>query len=111
MKRIINKIKSTDRGTVWRTVSLVVAIINQAVAVIGSSSFASASWYQILSLIALALTSCLAAWENNDWTHFAQIGTAVLDALEDGKITEDEIKKLLEKAGERKDDDSNVESK
>lgn len=52
-----------------------------------------------LEIIALACTFTLAAlcaWKNNDFTFAAKVGTKVTHALKDGKITEDEIKGILE---------------
>lgn len=51
-----------------------------------------------LELIALACTftlSALCAWKNNDFTWAAKVGTNVMLALKDGKITEDEVKSIL----------------
>ena len=51
-----------------------------------------------LELIALACTfalSALCAWKNNDFTWAAKVGTSVMPALKDGKITEDEVKGIL----------------
>ena len=109
MKKIFEKLKSVDNGTIIRTIALILSIINQIVAVIGCTSFASATWYQILSVVVLALTSIWTAWENNDWTFFAKLGTDVLNALEDGKLTVDEVKALIEKA-EKKDENNSSES-
>ena len=100
MKKLFLKLKEVDKGTLIRSISLVVAIINQVVAVIGASSFANAPWYQVVSIIATVLTAVWAAWENNDWTFFAQLGTKVLDALEDGKITKEEVEGLFKKEEE-----------
>lgn len=97
MKKIIEKLKSVDKGTIIRSATLILAIINQVIAVIGATSFASATWYQIVSIIATVVTSIISAWENNDWTYFARLGTDVLDALEDGKITKEEVTEMLEK--------------
>ncbi len=52
-----------------------------------------------LELIALACTfalSALCAWKNNDFTWAAKVGTSVMQALKDGKITEDEVKSILD---------------
>lgn len=86
------------KGTIIRSLSLLAAIINQVIAVIGASSFASATWYQILSVVATIVVALINAWENNDWTFFARMGTKVLDALHDGKITVDEVKNLIDRA-------------
>lgn len=39
--------------------------------------------------------SALCAWKNNDFTWAAKLGTKVMLALKDGKITEDEVKGIL----------------
>ena len=86
-----------DRGTIIRTVTLIIALANQAVATIGASTFANATWYQILSIAVTVATAVFTAWKNNDFTYFAQLGTGIIHALKDGKITEDEVKELLNK--------------
>lgn len=51
-----------------------------------------------LEIIALSCTFVLAglcAWKNNDFTWAAKVGTSVMQALKDGKITEDEVKGIL----------------
>ena len=86
-----------DKGTIIRTVTLILALANQFIAVIGASTFANAVWYQITSIVVTVATALFTAWKNNDFTHFAQLGSGVLHALKDGKITEDEVKELLNK--------------
>lgn len=86
-----------DKGTIIRTVTLILALANQAVATIGASTFANATWYQILSIVVTIATAVFTAWKNNDFTRFAKLGTGVLNALKDGKITEDEVNELLNK--------------
>ena len=93
-----NTSKGPNRATIIRSVTLVLAVINQVIAVLGSTSFAQSGWYQFISIVITAVVSVINAWENNDWTHFARLGTKVLDALEDGKITEEEVVEMLEKS-------------
>jgi hypothetical protein len=93
MKKIIERIKALDKGTSIRTLALIVTIINQVIAFISHSSV----WYLGLSLAALIITAIIEWWENNDVTPSAQLATKVLNALQDGKITEDEVKGLIEK--------------
>lgn len=92
--------KTIDKGTIIRVVTLILALCNQFIAVIGASTFAQAAWYQIFSLAVTIATALFTAWKNNDFTYFAQLGTGVLHALKDGKITEEEVKELLEKGKE-----------
>ena len=85
MKYIKEKLKNLDRGTFFRVLALILAIVNQIVAVAGANSFASSTVYQIISVSATVIVSLTAAWENNDFTGFARLSTKVLDALEDGR--------------------------
>lgn len=87
--------KKIDKGTIIRTCTLIIAIVNQIVAAIGATSYASSAWYQIFSIVATTISAVWSAWENNDFTYYARLGTAVLDALEDGTITPDEIEKII----------------
>ena len=93
----MKKLKTIDKGTIIRSVVLILALANQIIAVLGATSFATALWYQIATLIVTAASSLFAGWKNNDFTDFAKLGTGILRALKDGKITEDEVKELLEK--------------
>lgn len=102
MKKIIDRIKSLDKGTAIRTLVLFVTIINQVVAFISKSSV----WYLGLSLAALIISAIIAYWENNDITPSAQLATKVLNALQDGKITTEEIQDLLEQKSQDNSNDS-----
>ena len=102
MRKLIEKIKSLDKGTVIRTVVLILALANQGIAVLGATSYASAAWYQITSITVTIATALFTAWKNNDFTAFAKLGTGVLHALKDGKITPDEVAELLEKSEDKK---------
>lgn len=95
MKYFKEKLRNIDRGTLFRVIALVLAIINQIVAVAGANSFANSTVYQVISVSATIIVSFAAAWENNDFTGFARLSTKVLDALEDGRITPDEVTKLF----------------
>lgn len=89
--------KKIDKGTIIRTVTLILALANQTVAIVGATTFANAVWYQALTIAVTIATALFTAWKNNDFTRFAQLGSGVLHALKDGKITEDEVKELLNK--------------
>lgn len=101
MKNLFNKIKSLDKGTIIRTSLLIMSYINQIIALIGMTSFASCMWYQIGSLICAVLISGICAWKNNDFTNLAQLSGEVLKALKDKKLEEDEIRKILNHANEQ----------
>ena len=93
MKKLLNRIKSLDKGTMIRTLVLIVTIINQVVAFISQSS----GWYLGLSITALVISAVIAWWENNDITPAAQLATKMLNAMQDGKISAEEVKELLDK--------------
>lgn len=96
MKNLISKIKFIDKKTLCRTVLQFLAYVNQIIALIGQTTWANAGWYQWLSFGFTAAITIVTWWNNNDFTGFARLGTRVLDALEDGKITEEEVKSLLD---------------
>lgn len=98
MKDFIKWLKSLDKGTIVRTILQVLAYANQIVALIGRTSFASADWYQWVSLVVTFLITTVTWWFNNDITSAAQWGTKVLNAIEDGVLTEEEVKELLDNA-------------
>lgn len=108
MKNLIEKIKSLDKGTIIRTVLLVCTIANQIVAALGSTSFASHPAYQVCSIIVTVVMSVITAWKNNDFTYFAQLGTAVMHALKDGKITIEEVTTFLKEKEEEKPEEEEV---
>lgn len=92
---IRNKFEKIRPSTIIRVVALVVSLSNECIAVIGRTSFADATGYQLVSLILLIVIALWNAWMNNDFTKAARIASAVFDAISDGKITEEEIKKML----------------
>ncbi len=97
MKKIIEKLKSLDKGTVIRTVLQILVYINQIVALIGRTTFANAVWYQWVTLgLTIAITG-LSYWYNNDWSSIAQVTRDIFDMLEDGKITKEEIDEFIKK--------------
>lgn len=100
MKKIIEKFKSIDKGTLLRTILLIASYINQIIAVIGMTSYAQSPVYQVISVICTITISAVTAWKNNDFTHLAQLAGKVLSALKDKKIDESEVKDLLDKAKE-----------
>ena len=98
MSIIIEKIKSIDKGTIIRTSLLILSFINQIIAIIGITSYAASTWYQIISLIFTILVSSICAWKNNDFTKLAKLSGEVFKALKDKKLEEDEVKNLLSHA-------------
>ena len=97
MKNIIAKIKSLDKGTICRTILQFLAYVNQIVAIIGSTTFTNAMWYQILTVVLTIAVTAVTYWYNNDWTNFAQLSTDVYDMLKDGEITEEELNEFMKK--------------
>lgn len=107
MKKLIDKIKSLDKGTIIRTALLGCAFINQIIALVGMTTYASSPVYQTITVVVTIVVSSLTAWKNNDFTHLAQLAGSVLKALKDGKLEEGEIQELLNKAKENEEDVKN----
>lgn len=101
MKNLISKIKAIDKKTLCRTILQFLAYVNQIIALIGQTTWANAAWYQWLSFGFTAAITIVTWWNNNDITAFARLATRVLDALEDGKITEEEVKSLLDESDKK----------
>lgn len=88
-------------STIARVGALVVALANQCLALFGQDllPFTDNLVYQIISVVATIVIAIISAWKNNDITPVARTAGRVLDALKDGKITEEEVENLLEESG------------
>lgn len=71
---------SVTSGTIARTVCLILALINQVLAVLGKGTIAIAEddIYQIVSLIATITMAVAAWWKNNSFTKAAISADEVL---------------------------------
>ena len=76
-----------------RLIAMGVAIV--VTVVLESIPGANELW-EWVSLISAFLLAVWNAWKNNDFTFAAKIGTRVMNAIKDGKITADEIKDFLD---------------
>lgn len=87
-------------STVARIITLVVAIANECIALFGQAafSFTDSMPYQIISLVFTAIAAFINCWYNQDITQAALICGEVFDAIKDGELTEEEIKKIVENA-------------
>lgn len=97
MKKIIEKLKQIDKGTLCRTILQIAAYVNQVIAIFGQTTFASAMWYQIVTLLITIVITAITYWYNNDWSNIAILAREVFDMLEDKKITKEEIKEFIDK--------------
>lgn len=93
---LIKKIKDFGTGTLVRTILFYLALINEVIAAVGRTSFASAVWYQWVSLIFVVVTAVFTWWYNQDFTSLARLAGKVLDDLQDGKLSKDEVEQLVE---------------
>lgn len=84
-------------ATIARIGALLVALANQCLAMFGQDilPFTENTAYQIISLVAVIVIAALNAWYNNDISKLALLCGRVFDALSDGKISEEEIEKML----------------
>lgn len=85
-------------ATIARIGALVVALINQILAVFGKNllPFTDSTAYQVISLVATVIIVLVNAWYNNDLTKMAILSGKVFEALNDGKLTEKEIEAILD---------------
>lgn len=89
--------KKIDKGTICRTVLQVAAYINQFIAIIGMSSFASNPIYQWITFGVTLIVTVVTYWYNNDWTNLALCARDIFDMLQDGKIDQKELEEFVEK--------------
>lgn len=84
-------------ATTARIGALLVALANQFLAIFGQDilPFTENMAYQVVSLVAVVVIAAINAWYNNDISKVALLCGGVFDALSDGKITEEEIEKML----------------
>ena len=79
--------------TKWiRLIAMALAIAATVVTQLLPGAGAAAEWVSLISTFLLAGWN---AWKNNDFTFPAKIGTEVMDAIKDGKITIEEVKGIL----------------
>lgn len=84
-------------ATIARIGALLVALVNQCLVTFGQDvlPFTENMAYQVVSLVAVVVIAAINAWCNNDISKVALLCGRVYDALSDGKITEEEIEKML----------------
>lgn len=72
-----------SKGTIIRTACLVLAIINNALAIAGKSPLPidDAMLTEVISFVFTVVTSIMAWWKNNDFTKEAMEGTALMKRL------------------------------
>ena len=67
-----------------RTIVLIIALINQVLAIFGKGKIdiAENDIYQLVSIIATIISTLVAWWKNNSFSLSAQAGDAVMKSLE-----------------------------
>lgn len=76
-----------------RIIAMVLAIIATIVLHLIPGGNNLVEWVSLIASFVLAVWN---AWKNNDFTFAAKVGTKVMNAIKDGKITVDEIEALLD---------------
>ena len=89
-------------GAIARIVALIVALVNQCLVLFGQEAlpFTGELVYQILSYAITVIVVVINAWYNNDFTVLARVAGNLFDAMKDGKVTPEEVAKLLEETEE-----------
>ena len=91
MKAFFKKFKMRDKGTILRTIFLILSLINYVISMVGKKYWGSGSIYEYVSFGIFVLMVVISYWYNNNWTGFASIANDIFNRLADGKITEEEI--------------------
>lgn len=88
--------KKIDKGTVYRTILQVAVYINQLIALLGATSFATSPIYQWATFIVTVIITGVTYWYNNDWTKGAKLAGEILDMFSDKKLTKEEIEEFID---------------
>lgn len=82
------RLKTVTPDTWARSVCLLVALINQVLAMVGKNilPFAENDIYQFVSIVATIVTSIVAWWKNNSFTKNAQKADKYMKALKDKAV-------------------------
>ena len=119
MKTFFEKFKMRDKGTILRTIFLILSLVNYVISMVGKKYWGSGSIYEYVSFGIFVLMVIISYWYNNNWTGFASIANDIFNMLADGKITEEEIIEFRNKhkkdciklnpkdSGQKKKEDSN----
>lgn len=91
MKAFFEKFKMRDKGTILRTIFLILSLINYVISMVCKKYWGSGSIYEYVSFGIFVLMVVISYWYNNNWTGFASIANDIFNRLADGKITEEEI--------------------
>lgn len=84
--------------TKWiRLIAMALAIVATVVTQLLPGAGTAAEWITLISAFLLAAWN---AWKNNDFTFAAKVGTKIMNAIKDGKITVDEVMDFLDTAEE-----------
>ena len=91
MKAFFEKFKMRDKGTILRTIFLILSLINYVISMVGKKYWGSGSIYEYVSFGIFVLMVVISYWYNNNLTGFASIANDIFNRLADGKIAEEEI--------------------
>lgn len=88
MKKNID-LSHVSAETWTRTIFLLLALINQVLAIFGKSigfEFTEGQIYQVVSMVLTAISSIVAWWKNNSFSQSAQVADEVMHSLEGGEL-------------------------
>lgn len=97
MKKFFNKFKMRDKGTILRTIFLILALINYILSMVGKKYWGSGNIYEYVSFVIFVVMVIISYWYNNNWTGFASMANDIFNMLSDGKITNEEMISFIEK--------------
>lgn len=84
---MLKKLKDVAPDTWARTICLLLAMVNQVLAIFGKGAlpFAENDIYQIVSLAATIITGMAAWWKNNSFTPEAKLSDKILKEMKSGE--------------------------
>lgn len=102
--------KNISIGTIARTIVLILALVNQVLAITGRGTIdiADDTIYQLCSLGATVVTALVAWWKNNSFTEAAKAGDDTKKAVKLG-IENIDAEMGIDQPEEEDDDDNGYE--
>lgn len=97
MKSFFEKFRMRDKGTILRTVFLILSIANYIISMVGKMYWGTGHIYEYVSLAIFVVMVIVSYWYNNNWTGFASMANDIFNMLADGKISETELLEFIKK--------------
>ena len=90
-----------DKNMIIRLGVLLFSLVNLILTACGVNPIPIANElvYEILSIVVTIVAAGWNAWKNNNWTAAAKVAQKILDAIKEGKLTDEKEEEFLKTLG------------